>query len=225
MSLWVLIPVKPLIRAKSRLSSILSAEQRYEFAQGVLRQVLDVTTSIPEVVGTMVISRDTKVLAIAREMGAKTIQEGRNSSLNIALSKATVVLKSWGVQAVLVLPSDLPFVSVKDIRNLINMGRGYKSVVIATDSAENGTNALLMRPPAIFPYSYGETSYQEHIRLAREEGIEPRTYYSDNLALDVDVPDDLMLYNQIVEAGNFKWLSPYYPEVAGEFEWTPYHSL
>ncbi len=218
MSLWVVIPAKPLVRAKSRLSTVLSAEKRYEFAQGILKQVLDVVTSLPEVVGTMVISRDPKILSIAREFGAKTIQEGRNSTLNLALTRATVILKSWGVQAILVLPSDLPFVSSKDIHNLVNMGRSYNSVVIATDSAENGTNALLMRPPGIFPYCYGENSYQDHIRLAREAGIEPRTYYSDSLALDIDVPDDLVLYNEIVSTGNYKWLSPYHPEVASEFE-------
>ena len=218
MSLWVVIPAKPLVRAKSRLSTILSAEQRYEFAQGVLRQVLDVVTSLPEVVGTMVISRDPKILSIAREFGAKTIQEGRNSTLNMALTRATVILKSWGVQAILVLPSDLPFVSTKDIHNLVNMGRKYNSVVIASDNAEDGTNALLMRPPGIFPYCYGDNSYEEHIRLSREAGVEPRTYYSDSLALDIDLPSDLTLYNEIVSTGNYKWLDTYYPEAAGEVE-------
>jgi guanylyl transferase CofC like protein len=32
MSLWAIIPIKPLNRAKTRLSEVLSPEQRYEFA-------------------------------------------------------------------------------------------------------------------------------------------------------------------------------------------------
>ena len=43
MSLWAIIPVKPLQHAKSRLSPVLSPEQRFDLAQAMLRHVLTVT--------------------------------------------------------------------------------------------------------------------------------------------------------------------------------------
>ena len=88
MSLWAIIPVKPLKNAKSRLSPVLLPEQRYELAQAMLRHVLSVTTAVKSVTGVLVISRDTKALAIAREFGAKTLQEGTLSNLNPALLRA-----------------------------------------------------------------------------------------------------------------------------------------
>jgi len=94
MSLWVIIPVKPLKNAKSRLSPVLLPDQRFDLAQAMLRHVLSVTTTVQQVTGVLVISRDTKALAIAREFGAKTLQEGAMSNLNPALMLATMVVKT-----------------------------------------------------------------------------------------------------------------------------------
>ncbi|MCY3977826.1 MAG: 2-phospho-L-lactate guanylyltransferase, partial [Chloroflexi bacterium] len=146
MSLWAIIPVKPLKNAKSRLSSVLMPDQRFELAQAMLRHVLSVTMGVRQVTGVLVISRDTKALAIAREIGAKTLQEGAMSNLNPALMRATLVVQSWRADAVLVLPADLPFVRSDDIGGMIGQAVD-RSIVIATDNASDGTNALLVRPP------------------------------------------------------------------------------
>lgn len=196
MSTWVIIPVKPLNRAKSRLATVLSSEQRYQLAESMFRHVLEVVSDVPQVIGTLVISRDNKALSIAREYDAKTVQETGTPELNSALTRATQVVAVWGVDSVLVLPADLPLVTSEDIVKMISMGRGASSVVIATDHNEDGTNALFMRPPGVIPYAYGPGSYHRHVELAREAGIDVKTYFSDQLALDVDVSSDLEDYHQ-----------------------------
>ncbi len=202
MSLWAIVPVKPLKNAKSRLSAVLSPEQRFELAQAMFRHVLSVLATAPDVSGVLVISRDTKALAIAREMGAKTIQESAISDLNPALMRATMILKSWRADAVLVLPADLPFVQADDIQALIGLGK-EQSIVIATDHNGDGTNALLARPPGLIQFDYGPGSYQRHIASAERAGIEVLTYHSDSLASDIDVPADLDLYRRMRSAGSF----------------------
>ena len=209
MSLWAIIPVKPLKNAKSRLSPVLLPEQRYELAQAMLRHVLSVTTAVKSVTGVLVISRDTKALAIAREFGAKTLQEGTLSNLNPALLRATMVVKSWRADAVLVLPADLPFVNADDIRAMIQLAH-ERSVVIATDKENDGTNALLVRPPGVIEYMYGAGSFQRHIRSAEAAGLDVFVYGTDRTLLDIDVPEDLETYREILAQGRFGHL-PTFP--------------
>ena len=173
----------------------------------MLRHVLSVTTAIQQITGVLVISRDTKALAIARELGAKTLQEGAMSNLNPALMRATMVVKSWRADAVLVLPADLPFINAEDIRGMIQLALD-RSIVIATDKARDGTNALLVRPPGAIEFEYGGGSFERHMRLERRAaGLQAFTYESDRLALDIDLPEDLETYQRILASGRFGHLA------------------
>jgi 2-phospho-L-lactate guanylyltransferase len=213
MSLWAIIPVKPLKNAKSRLSPVLSPDQRFELAQAMLRHVLSVTTAARQVTGVLVISRDTKALAIAREMGAKTLQEGAMSNLNPALMRATMVVKSWRADTVLILPADLPFINAEDIRGMIQLAV-ERSIVIAADNARDGTNALLVSPPGAIDFEYGSGSFEKHIHQAETAGLRAFTFESDRLALDIDLPADLETYQQILAGGRFGHL-PSFPLACG----------
>lgn len=215
MSIWAIIPVKPLKRAKSRLATVLSPEQRYAFACMMLTNVLNVVTQAPEINGVLVVSRDTKALAVAREAGAKTLQESKPASLNPALTRATEVVRAWGAKAALILPADLPFVTQEDISNIIEKGEREASIVIATDRSEDGTNALFMRPVGLIHYEYGSGSYQKHVEAAKSNPIIHLEFYqSKNLLLDIDLPEDLDEYNMIVSSGNYDTLRPFYPNLA-----------
>ena len=203
MSIWAIIPVKPLGRAKSRLAAVLSPEQREQLAESLFRRVVTVVKTVPQVGGTLVISRDTRVLSIARDLGVNTVQESGAPELNNALMRATQVVRGWRGQAVLILPADLPLIAADDVVNVISLGMEDNSVVIATDQHEDGTNAMLIRPPGLIPYAYGVGSFQRHVDMAREVGANVTVFRSDRLALDIDVPADLEEYYRLtgVERG------------------------
>jgi 2-phospho-L-lactate guanylyltransferase len=149
--------------------------------------------------GTLVISRDNKVLSIAREYGARTVQESGTPELNSALMRATQVVGRWKGAAVFILPADLPLIAPEDISSMSEMsGRSPQSMVIATDKHEDGTNAMFIRPPGLIRYAYGEGSYTRHKQLAEEAGAEVRVYHSERLLLDIDVPADLQSYSALV---------------------------
>ncbi|MCJ7549608.1 MAG: hypothetical protein MUQ30_07995, partial [Anaerolineae bacterium] len=66
-------------------------------------------------------------------------------------------------------------------------------VVIAPDRRELGTNALLVTPPDLVPFCFGPDSFRQHLAAAEAAGVTPIVFRSPDLAMDVDVPEDLVL--------------------------------
>lgn len=196
MSVWAIVPVKPFTRAKSRLAAVLTTAERVELAEKLLRHTITTVQQVQEITGVLVISRDNKALAVAREAGAHTVQESGMPELNHALMRATQVIIAWRGGAVLILPADLPLVAPEDLRDVVQQGAEERTVVIAPDRAKDGTNALLVRPAGLIPYSYGPGSFQRHCALVYDAGARLVIHNSPRLMLDIDVPADLELYRQ-----------------------------
>lgn len=204
MSVWVIIPVKPLRLAKSRLSKVLTPEERQHFAETMLRHVLGVVQQVPDVAGTLVISRDTRALALAREYNAKTIQESGSPELNNALMRATSIVASWHADAVLILPADLPLIAAADVQAILALGdKPHPTIVLTTDRNRDGTNALFVRPPGAIKYAYGEGSFHRHAVRARDAGVDVQVYQSDRLLQDIDLPEDIDNYHRMIQRGSY----------------------
>ena len=201
-NLWAIIPVKPLANAKSRLAAALSPDERRKLAEEMLRRIVGVTTSVPQISGTLVISRDSKALAIARDLGVRTVMESGQPELNAALMRATAQVLRWKGGGVLILPADLPLVTKDDLQAMIALGRELFSVVIATDRNQDGTNAMLVRPPGLFEYAYGPGSYTRHLERAHAAKATVEVYQSERLMLDIDLPEDLAHYERLINGGD-----------------------
>lgn len=194
MNVWAIVPVKPLNRAKSRLAAVLSPEVREKLATAMLAHTVSLLAESAVVSGILVISRDNRALVIARQHGAKTVQESGAPALNPALERASQVIASWNAQAALVLPADLPLLSEAALAELVQLGRYHRSVVIVPNRQEDGTNALLMRPPGMFSYQFGAGSFNKHLEAAHAAEAEVHVFRPERLMLDLDTPDDLLVY-------------------------------
>src|SRR5689334_15348347 len=168
MNIWAIIPVKPFNRAKSRLASVLSPEQRAALAEHMFRHGLETLTSVKQISGVLVVSRDTKALGIAHDYHVQTVQESGTPELNTALRRASQVVGMHRADGVLVLPADVPFVNAEDIEQMLHLGRYNATVVLAPDRNEDGTNALLVNPPGFIPFAFGPGSFRRHMLLAEE---------------------------------------------------------
>lgn len=197
MTLWAIVPVKPLRRGKSRLAGTLTENERAELNQKLLEQTLITLSSLKELDQVLVVSRDPQALTIARNHGAKTIQEDGQPQLNTALTRATVLAKVQAIQGVLILPADLPLLTKEDVLTLIDSATKPPVVVIAPDRHKTGTNALLMVPPGLIDYEFGEDSFQKHSERAKQAGAHLEVVELPSLALDVDVPEDLEIVRKI----------------------------
>ncbi len=197
MSLWAIIPVKPLRRGKSRLSGVLSEDERALLNYTMLTNTIKTLAEVGEVEQTLVVSRDPAALALAREYGARTLQEDGNPGLNTALKRATVVAMAYAARGVLVLPADLPLLSVADVREIIHFTEKPPVVVVAPDRRGGGTNALLMSPAGLIDYHFGPGSFQKHVQSAEKAGVHVEVLNLFSLGLDLDLPEDLELLRQM----------------------------
>ena len=193
MTLWAIVPVKPLRRGKSRLSTTLSEDERAQLNEKLLKHTLETLTSLKELEQVLVVSRDPHALTVARRHGARTVREDGQPHLNTALARATVVAKTPATRGVLILPADLPLLEPADIRALIERAKDPPVVVIAPDRREEGTNALLMSPAGLIEYDFGVGSYRRHCEHARKAGARLEVVKLPSLELDLDLPEDLAL--------------------------------
>lgn len=193
MTLWAIVPVKPLRRGKSRLAGTLSEDERTELNRSLLQNTLKTFADLKEVEEVLVISRDPQALAIARQHGARTVRENGQPELNTALKRATVIAQVYATRGVLVLPADLPLVTREDVLTLIERAGEPPAVVIAPDRHGTGTNALLISPAGLIEYDFGDNSFQRHCQRAREAGARLEIVNLPTLGLDLDLPEDLEL--------------------------------
>jgi len=197
MTLWAIVPVKPLRRGKSRLAGALDASERAGLNRLLLERTIKTLTELKEVEEVLVVSRDSSALALARDLGARTVQEDGAPSLNTALRRATIVAQVYASRGVLVIPADLPLLRPADVAALLERATNPPVVVIAPDRHRRGTNALLLSPANLIEYDFGGSSFERHCERARKASARLEVVELPSLGLDLDLPEDLELVRQI----------------------------
>ena len=203
MTLWAIVPVKPLRRGKSRLAGTLTEDERTELNRALLQHTLETLSELKDLEQVLVVSRDPNALTIARNHGARTVQEDGQPELNTALKRATIVAQVYATRGVLVLPADLPLVTREDILALIQRAVEPPVVVIAPDRHKKGTNALLISPPGLIEYDFGENSFQRHCELVKKAGARLEIVDLPSLGLDLDVPEDFEIIKSLESTISF----------------------
>lgn len=193
MTLWAIVPVKPFQWGKSRLAEVLTQEERFDLNSHLLIHTIDTLRGIPEIEKILVVSRDQAALALARSMGARTVQEQGAPELNIALTRATLVAKKYATRGVLIIPCDLPLITAEDIHAMLDKVGDPPVVVVAPDRRRDGTNALLVSPIGLIDYEFGPGSFHRHCQRTIEAGARLEICELPSLALDMDIPEDLKL--------------------------------
>jgi 2-phospho-L-lactate guanylyltransferase len=191
MGFWAIVPIKPLRSGKSRLSGVLSDEDRASLNLSMLQNTLNVLVSVKEVEEIFVVSRDSAALAIARDLDCKTVQEDGKPGLNLALKRATMVVRAYSEKGVVILPADLPLLKQADMETFLGLAGNPPSIVIAPDRRNEGTNALLIQPAGLINYEFGPGSFMKHLEAGKRAKAHVEVCHLENLALDLDLPEDL----------------------------------
>jgi 2-phospho-L-lactate guanylyltransferase len=197
MSLWAIIPARPLEDGKSRLAEALTAAERQRLNQRFFRQTLDVTAAVIGRDRTLVISRSEPLLAIARSLSFETLLEVAPHGLNPALTQAANAVRRRGATGVLSVSCDLPFLIPDELRALLDVAHQGDGLAIASDRAGTGTNALVMSPIGAIPYLYGIGSFAAHQEAARAAGLTLNVVRRAGLSFDIDTPDDFEQMEEI----------------------------
>jgi len=190
MRLFAIVPVKDLEESKSRLSPFLSSKEREVLTLVMLDHVLAMLREVDAVERVGVVSPSPRALFMAEDADATALPQ-ESQGLNNALEEGRNWAISEGASSLLVLPADLPYLSAFDVRMLTMMPRDERVAVISPDEANEGTNALLMRPADAMPFAFGPGSYETHQRTAKEHGLEVGIYKHTSISHDVDTFEDL----------------------------------
>jgi 2-phospho-L-lactate guanylyltransferase len=190
MSLLLAIPVKDLVNAKQRLVPALSPVERRALARAMLEDVLEAAVAA-RVGDVVVVTTDPAVQALARSAGAQTLPESANRGHTAAVAFAQDEAVSRGVARFLTLPGDVPCVTAEEIVTVCGTLEAAPGVVFVPSRSGRGTNAVLLAPPGLLPLTFGEPSFENHLRAARAAGLAPRVLELPGIGLDVDGPEDL----------------------------------
>jgi 2-phospho-L-lactate guanylyltransferase len=172
------IPYKK-ARAKSRLSPVLSQEQREELVELMLCQVLEsvkeagietIDILSPTMYGLEDI-RDARIFLDKRDL---------NGALNSYLEQAE--------EPVLIVMADLPLLSPRHIREITST----KKDICIVPGKGGGTNVLFIRNPSSYRVRYYGSSFLTHYSIASEAGQTVEVYDSFLASTDIDEPEDLV---------------------------------
>ena len=193
MTLWAVIPIKPLDQAKSRLAGALAPEERASLVLRLLERTLGVLRQVPAIGEIVVVTGDAAVAAWASRVGTRVLSDPRESELNRELASAARLAQANGADAVLVLHADLPRVTAADVEVMAASAGAAPIVVVAPDRHRRGTNALLCAPPGLIEYRFGPDSFAQHCAQAQAVGASLEIRTTPGLAQDLDLPEDLEL--------------------------------
>ena len=200
-SSWdVLIPVKRLAAAKSRLGDVDDAHRRrlaLSFATDAVTAALAVTA----VGRVLVVTEDPIVAAQLSVRGAEIVGETRGHGLNAAIEACLDALAATGdAQRIAIMTGDLPAVSPDEIAAALAAAAGLRlgvladaegtgTVLLTTDAtAEGGATAAALTTSAVRPVPrFGPDSYARH----RAAGHVPIPGDYPGLRRDVDTQADL----------------------------------
>ena len=173
MTVTALIPFKP-VNPKSRLSGVMSREEREAFA----RAMLDDVVAAVRAAGCSPLILSTSPF---RYPGAETRVDG--SGLNESLNAILPTLPG----ATLIIMSDLPLVIPEIITRMLTTSANISVV----PGRGGGTNAINLKNPARFRADYYAGSFLKHLKVAEEFGVTVEVIDSFRLHTDVDEEGDL----------------------------------
>ena len=191
MSLWLVIPIRGLAAGKSRLATVLGANERLSLNTQWLEALLDAFAALAGGLShCVVVSPSDDALSYAEHRGAHALRETGLGDLNAALEQGCEYARARSAQRILILAADLPEVRSRALSQLVEACSADAMTLIA-DKTGTGTNGMLLPANAARGFAFGEGSLARHERLFTTPGKPVHIWRDAGLALDIDTPDDL----------------------------------
>jgi 2-phospho-L-lactate/phosphoenolpyruvate guanylyltransferase len=187
---WVIVLIKDLDSAKQRLGAVLDPKARRELALGNAERAIRAAAAGDQ---RLVVAGSAEVVEIAERLGAAALLEPRQEGQNAAANRGIAHAVNSGARAVVLLSSDLPLVTPKAVRELLDVGgRVAPPAAVAVPAlGRGGTNALYLNPPDAISLHFGADSLAAFRREAEASGVNFAIHRSEAMALDLDEPADL----------------------------------
>ena len=190
--MWGIIPIKILNQAKHRLRHVLCPEERQNFFMAMFEDVLSAMMSVPDFEQVAVATICPAASIIAKKYGATVLSTSQDEGQTDAVRRSAEILDAKGISSMLVIPGDVPLVTVEEIKIVLELHEKAPSMTIVPAYDELGSNCIALSPPTAVPLSFGPNSYFPHLETARKLGLAMQTTKLPGLGLDIDTPEDLL---------------------------------
>ncbi|MCX5340584.1 2-phospho-L-lactate guanylyltransferase [Streptomyces sp. R-74717] len=186
---WSLVvPLKPLARAKSRLAPATGAALRPRLALAFARDTVAAALSCPAVRDVVVVTDDTEAGAALAALGARIVPDEPDRGLNAALAHGERTVRAERPGAALAaLNADLPALRPGELSRVLNFSAAFPRAFV-TDAAGIGTTFLSAAPGVELRPAFGGSSRARHLDSG---AVEIGLTGIDSVRQDVDTGDDL----------------------------------
>lgn len=185
--LGLIIAVKQLREAKTRLSELFAAPERERVVLAMLIDTITAARAVGAVSTVTVVTPDRTAAAAARELGAAIVDDptpaGHADPLNNAIRAADRTLSGPNVA---VLQGDLPSLRTAEFGAALAAARAHPRSFVA-DRSGSGTCALFAFGVPLHPL-FGADSARRH----RDDGAVELRGDWPGLRCDIDTPEDLV---------------------------------
>jgi 2-phospho-L-lactate guanylyltransferase len=193
----VLVPVKPLARAKTRLRGAAGSPLAHaRLALALARDTIAAASAAASVRRVVAICSDELVCGALARDGVQTISDEPDAGLNPALRHGEAVLRAGGpgpFAAIAALAGDLPALRPRELDEAIQAGLARGRRTFCADRSGTGTTLLLTSPQLPLDPRFGSGSAAAH----RASGARQLPGGWPGLRCDVDTMADLAVADHL----------------------------
>jgi 2-phospho-L-lactate guanylyltransferase len=190
----LIIAVKRLAAAKTRLAPVFSAPTREAVVLAMMIDTIRAALAVPALQTVTVVTPDRIAAQAAQDLGAHALAdptpEGHRNPLNNAIVAAEAAVREY-VPNVVALQGDLPALQPQELAEAIAAARGYRRSFVG-DRHGTGTSALFAFGVPLEP-EFGADSARRHTH----SGAIELTGAWPGLRCDIDTPDDLLVARRL----------------------------
>jgi 2-phospho-L-lactate/phosphoenolpyruvate guanylyltransferase len=168
-----IIPFK-VVNPKSRLSVILSDDERKRLARFMLQDITATLRSAGLDVALLTTTRfswDADVIVNEKDL---------NSALNEFLNTAE--------GPVMIAMADIPLLSKRNVEDIVSCDAD----LVICPGRGGGTNLQYIKDPARYRVDYYGASFLDHMQIAKDNNLKVEVFDSFNTSSDIDEPGDLV---------------------------------
>ncbi|MBD3551207.1 MULTISPECIES: 2-phospho-L-lactate guanylyltransferase [Streptomyces] len=186
---WSLVvPLKPLARAKSRLGRAAGEDARPRLALAFAQDTVAAALDCARVRDVVVVTDDPVAAAALAELGARIVPDAPGAGLNAALAHGARSARALRpAAAVAALNADLPALRTGELARVLEFASAFPSAFLR-DAAGIGTTFLSAAAGAEFRPAFGGTSGSRHLASG---AVEIPLSGVDSVRRDVDTGEDL----------------------------------
>jgi 2-phospho-L-lactate guanylyltransferase len=190
----LVIAVKRLAAAKTRLAPVFSAATREAVVLAMMVDTIRAALAVPALRSVTVVTPDQVAADTARQLGALALTDptpdGHGDPLNNAIAAAEAVVRE-STPNIVALQGDLPALQPQELAEAIAAARSYPRSFVG-DRHGTGTSALFAFDVPLEP-RFGPDSARRH----QHSGAIELTGAWPGLRCDIDTPDDLMVARRL----------------------------